>query len=483
MTEFIGKLRKFFISRTFMILLAVVSAIFVSLGREVEGVVFFALLVSVILVVCDDIMTTTLPFLIICVSVLQMYDSFNIFIKYIWLAVPVFAALVFHFVKYRRAIKIGKSFYGILAVTAAVTLGGLGSISLKEYFGGASLYYIAGLGVGMAICYLLIKSQLELPRDYDLREKFTDIMYITGIFACFFMVEIYVENFIAVNRTMELGFLDFFKDPEKYVWTVDGANEHMLQPGNNVSTFLMLCLPFPFYRAAKSNKSMYHLLSAFLMLGALIISRSRGGLYLGTVEFAVCFVAYALMAEDKLSKAVGWFAVALGAVAASFAFVEFGLWERIKVVLEAIDNEIRSPGSGSEARVGLFAGAIENFKESPIFGKGLGYVDEELTKYYSGTKGTMQWYHMMVPQVIGSMGLVGILAYGYQIFGRVEAVVKKFSPYVLTLGLSYLGMLLMSQVNPGEFCPLPYELMVVMLFVLIEKEPNREKPKILIKGE
>ena len=85
----------------------------------------------------------------------------------------------------------------------------------------------------------------------------------------------------------------------------------------------------------------------------------------------------------------------------------------------------------------------------------------------------MQWYHMMIPQVIGSMGAVGILAYGYQIIGRVWLTVKKFSPYVMTLGLSYFGMLLMTQVNPGEFCPLPYELMVVILFIMIENEPDR----------
>ena len=79
--------------------------------------------------------------------------------------------------------------------------------------------------------------------------------------------------------------------------------------------------------------------------------------------------------------------------------------------------------------------------------------------------------------VIGSMGIVGIAGYGYQIFTRVREVIKRFNPFVMILGLSYLGVFLMTQVNPGEFCPLPYEMMVVMLFAIIEKEPERVKIK------
>ncbi len=480
----IEKMRKFLISRQFMIGTAAFAAISVSLGAEIPGMILMALLIAFILVVCDDIMATTLPFLLICMSMLQCYDFVNNYIKgnelfYVCLGVPVVLLIAFsfffHFIKYKRPIKIGKSFWGILAVAVAVTLGGIGSISVKEYFGGSSLYYIAGLGVGMAICYLLIKSQMDIKRDYDLREKFVDIMYIAGIYACFFMAEIYIENYILVKLSVnDLSFIDFCKDPGYYLsWTA--ANDHMLQPGNNISTFIMLFMPFPFYRAAKSNKKIYHLISAFLMLFMLFASRSRGGLYLGTVEFVICLVAYAIMAKDKLSKVFGLGLVMVGIAVGVFAVIKFDIIGRLSGLLNSIVSKLEDPEAETEARVGLLVGAYENFKESPIFGKGLGYFDEDLARYYSGKTGTMQWYHMMIPQVIASMGILGIFAYGYQIIGRVWAVIKKFSPYVLTLGLSYFGMLLMSQVNPGEFCPLPYALMVVMLFIMIEQEPNREK--------
>ena len=44
----------------------------------------------------------------------------------------------------------------------------------------------------------------------------------------------------------------------------------------------------------------------------------------------------------------------------------------------------------------------------------------------------------------------------------------------MCLGLSYLGILLMSQVNPGEFCPIPYGMITVILFIFLEN--GEDKP-------
>ena len=75
---------------------------------------------------------------------------------------------------------------------------------------------------------------------------------------------------------------------------------------------------------------------------------------------------------------------------------------------------------------------------------------------------------MMIPQIFGSMGVVGVLGYGYQLVTRFILVLRKRSAEAITLGLSYFGLFLMSQVNPGEFCPVPYAIIAVLLFVLSE---------------
>ena len=126
-----------------------------------------------------------------------------------------------------------------------------------------------------------------------------------------------------------------------------------------------------------------------------------------------------------------------------------------------------------DARYKMMLEAIEKFKKNPLVGFGI--LDDDI--YYGGykKKGSMAWYHMMIPQVVGSMGLVGIAAYGFQFVGRAKLIFKNPTLWSLCLGVSYFGILSMSQVNPGEFCPLPFELLTVLLFILQEK--RLEKPR------
>lgn len=470
-------LRSFFLTKLFMWLCFAAGALFISFGAEVFGVVFFVLLIALIMTVSDDILPTTFPFLVICISVLQCYNSFSTFIKLWWLAIPVVAAVVFHFVFYRRPVVIGRTFYGIVAVTVAVTVGGLGFISIENYF--KSMYYVAGLGVGMLICYILIKSQMEIDRDYDWREKFVDIMYMAGLFTCFQLIAVYVENYISLSDRLTL--LEFLEKREiigeqrlgmtEYYPSTIAPNTIMLQCGNNISTFIMMFLPFPFYKAMKSNRSLWHLITPLFMMVIVFFSGSRGGLLMGGAEFLICLVAFAVMTKHKLSKYIGWAIVAVAFCAAAVLAFKLGLVAKLATMLMHAEDEVRGK---------LFSLSIREFVESPIFGKGI--ANPAVSQFYSGKTGTMGWYHMMLPQIIGSMGIVGIAGYGFQIFTRVREVIKRFNSFVMILGLSYLGVFLMTQVNPGEFCPLPYEMMVVMLFVLIEKEPERVKNK-KIKGD
>ena len=117
--------------------------------------------------------------------------------------------------------------------------------------------------------------------------------------------------------------------------------------------------------------------------------------------------------------------------------------------------------------------ALENFRENPLIGTGI--LVDSIAYGKVNVKGTMTWYHMMTSQIIGSMGLIGIAAYVYQFIDRVELIFTKKNAWSLCLGISYLGIFLMSQVNPGEFCPIPFELLTVLLFIF-QEERLRKKP-------
>ena len=426
---FLRSLRDFFNSYIFYVLETLLACTFVLCRQEVVGVIAFIALLAVILVVCEDVLPTTLPFLLVCTFSTNCYDSFDTFIGYVVYAPVVVAALVAHFVMYHKPYYFGESMYGICAVSIAILLGGVGSFAFLDYVYGA--YYILGLGVGMVVAYYLMKSQFSAQRDYDIRKRFAVIMTLMGCL-CVAM--------ILIGRIREWTGLEF---------EVQGGRG--FSP-NNLATMLMFAMPFPLYLTKKND--WWAILTA-MMYGAICFTSSRGGLIFGSVEFIVCCVYWVYITTKRTQRIL--YCVFIAAA----LFLSLG-----GTIVDVIKDRFVDEGVVNSARWIMIKEAVARFKKNPLFGSGI--LDDTL--FYSEFKkrGTMSWYHMMIPQIIGSMGLVGVAAYGYQAYARFKLVFVKMSSWSLVLGISYLGILMMSQVNPGEFCPLPFELLTVLLFILQE---------------
>ena len=111
--EILKSLRQFFNSYLFYGIETIVACLFVILREEVIGVVSFAALISLILLVCEDILPTTLPFLLLCTFSTNCYDSYDTFMSYAIYAPIVILALIAHFVVYHKPFLLGRSVYGL----------------------------------------------------------------------------------------------------------------------------------------------------------------------------------------------------------------------------------------------------------------------------------------------------------------------------------------------------------------------------------
>lgn len=435
----IHKIRSFCGSMMCALLFLLGACLVVLLKAEVVGMLVFVMAISLLLFLCDDITVTTLPFLLACMFVTKCYDSFDTFIRFAPLGVIPVGALLFHFIFYRKKFRIGSSFYGILAVALSVTLGGAFIITPKEYFSGTSLYYVLGLGIGMAAVYLLMKSAFVVRPEYDIRERLLAFFYIAGLFGCFMVFSHYAVEFSTIRQTMRI----------KIQWS------------NNISTMLMLFMPVPFYYALTRNRA--NLLVGLLFYAAIVMTGSRGGLLMGGVELILCFL-FVAVAEKSLRLP------SLALLVACSILLVAG-WEKLAPFIGI--GESSSLISSGEVRYKLIFRAFDDFKANPIFGRGLGYTGN--SDCYHPVKGAANWYHMFVFQIIGSLGLLGVAAYLFQFVGRLRLIFQKTDLTKLTFGLCYAGMLLMSMVNPGEFCPIPYEMLTVLLFIFLEfSQPELE---------
>ena len=443
--------RRFAINKYFMIICMGLACMIVTLHIEVAGAVVFVLLECLLLLFCEDIMVTTLPFLLTCEFLCKMYNSFSTFIKLWPLGLAFIGALVFHFVVYWRKVVFGKLFWGILAVSIATTTGGLFAKGSWSHIDGSGFYYIFGLGFGMLFVYMLLSTHIHTEKDYAIAEKFSYVMMLAGVFAVFIVFQHYV---VLLSKIAENPML-----------LVKDEGIFRAQWKNNISTFLMMSMPFPFYLSFKKSRdnsvstTFHRYWMGVLIFIALLLAQSRGGILFGTIEFFVCIITIVFIDKKTRRKnLIAMFAMFL--LALVFLLSASNL---ITMYMNRIDL------NAGEVRLVLYKDAWENFKRNPIFGIGLCYSGNHAATWTPKT-GAINWYQNSILQVLASFGLFGAAAYGFQLFYRIKTLFKFKTKFNITVALSYLGLAMMSLVNPGLFCPVPYLFMLTMMFVIVDKK-------------
>lgn len=435
----IEKLRAFLCSKTFMAIQCVIAAAFViwkgkgDIMPLVYGNIVLGTILCFILVICDDLIGTLMPFLLVSCLSIKCYNSFDIYIRLLPLAPVIAAVLIFHFVVYRKKLDMGKTWPGAAAVAIAVTLGGLGKITAREYFSGTALFYTFGLGIGMFLLYMLMNTHYHASDKYVLRLRFSFIMMLTGLFVVFMIGHhylIYWTNFMAKLS------------PLNFQWR------------NNASTLLMLAMPFAFYLSI--HKYPFFFVGGLQYL-AILFTGSRGGALGGTVECALCLIVLVYCDKKNRKKTL--------ITLATLVTVAFSVF--IMPLMRFFEPVLTRLAGGDDIREGLIHRALEDFKSNVLFGRGLGYNGN--TDVHNPAKFAICWYHSSPFQVIGSFGLVGVAAFAFQLYNRMKVIWEKITVFNLTLFVSYAGLFMMSLVNPGEFCPIPYGMVATLLFIICDK--------------
>ena len=411
-----------------------VSVFFVAVltGGETERIAPFAVvlicLLSLGLLILRSAKYLTLPFLQLSLLLIFCYDSFSVFIKYVWLFPIVLVGMAVYLIRKKLPFLCGASLFPLIAVSVATLLGGVGMISAADYFRPASLVFMAGLGPGLVFSYWIMKAELkeEQARSAFLR----DLLY-------WGMTAAAIVFWYVMPLVIEYRSLYGFEPPQ---WS------------NNIATMLMIALPCAL---AQKKRGVWHYFLLVIMFGATLLAGSRGGqIFVGIELVACCFWAW--RTESDYVKRI-W-----NRTYFIYAVMVVGYLLSLLVYNAFVAGLIRD----GEARWKLLARGFEDFCQNPLFGSGLGYRGN--ADLFDGKAGTINWYHIFISQIVGGLGIVGILAWGYQLYTRFCLSLRAWRMNEFAFALCYLGLLLMSMVNPGEFCPVPYAFLAVCCFAAIE---------------
>lgn len=428
------KFKSIFYSDHVMIAQVLVAALAFTFDCVALPIVFFALYLSALFVLSDDITAAILPVSLLSASLTGQYGSkAEDYFVYIPFAVILAVCALLHFVLYPPVFRPGKLFLPCVAVSAALLAGGAFTISAKDYFAPVTLYYTLMLGPGTAIACLIFYSYTRPPMP-PARALSVQMNYLTlGIVL---IVVTQVAPYVARGR------YDWF-----FTWK------------NTLTTFLLLSSPFAFYVAAKEEytlKAAAHFVLGGAGYAAAALTFSRGALFFGLPALVVSAVLCCVFAKKRrVLFCVILLAGIAGALTTLFCTGLYGvLADKLAV-------------SSSEARIKLWKEALNNFLSNPVFGAGVGFRGEN----FNPQTGNMYWYHSTPFQIIGTAGLVGVAAYAFLYAVRAKLLFSTKSLFNVFLAISFLGYEAYQLVDASDFVPIPFVLLLTHIFVIAEAYP------------
>lgn len=449
-SKFLNKLNdfgdRFLYSRLYFALLSL--TIFLCWFFEVEaygviGIIFFA---SIVLIMRRDT-TPLIPIIFVVAMIFPRDIDPMTYANVFYFFIPLPIAIVTHFIRFRVPFRIGKLFFPQLAVSIALLVGGLGSISLEHYTIG--LVYAILLGVAILFFYFFFYLYAYPPKNVDFKLWIANALNLIGLIIVAQVATRYVQEFEIHSRIgsgVSIG------------WGI----------ANNYATILLITLGGTFYLASKSKFSVLYLINAVLQYIVIVISWSRGATLFAVVVLPMFLIAL-LVGTPKDNRR--YMLTGLVIVLAVFVGALIALWDPI---MELVDG-ILAQGTGVSGRDKLYQEAVDVFMANPIFGAGVGFDGI----YYRQETMPMYWFHSTLFQIIGSMGIVGIIAYAWYYYARYRVMVRKRCIFSVFMIIGMIGFEGYSMIDTGTFVPLPIMFIVILMTLIIELD-NKAHPETFI---
>ncbi len=430
---------RFYHSWFYLLLITVVGAWGFVASQEVIAIYIIITFAFAGLALCRDITPFFIAIMIVGMTPLARHNQGDYFRPLYYVPAILIPAIALRIIISPTKLKTGYYFIPTLAVAIAVTVGGLFFLTAKQYFSMPAMYYVIGLGFGNLLIYTFFEGAVPKRCTRNQIDFFAKIMVCAGIMGIIMIASYYIRY----------GHL---------IQTRFGKFNSYFQWGNNLSNNLLLTMPFTFYLSSRSRKPLLYFILGILQYIALVLSLSRGGMIFSIIGLlgGVAFCIY--YAKGHRAKLAITFAILIG-----------GFLALLLPYYNTIVSQLSI--SSGESRMQMYKLALQLIKKYPIFGTGLAYNPE---MYYFPKVMCIYWYHSTLFQIIGSLGTVGIIAYSLQAIYRAKAIFAVRSSFNAFAMLSILGFAAYSMVNVGYFTPLPFVVVVSMLFIMVDRNNKFE---------
>ena len=293
--------------------------------------------------------------------------------------------------------------WGFLALAAAMLLNGIFSAAWEPL----DLAWGLFMAVGLLLAYFIVPAMSDKTENivgYLLR-----VCLIVGLMIC-------AEEWILMGRLAADGMLLELDEAGK--WTGGFVRDYQVL-GWGVSTYaagMLAILIAPTMALAYSNRrGVWYYLAAVVMFLTIILLNARTAMLMGGIILLACMIICCFGTNRKQNRIV------FAAIAAAALVCVAGIW----AVMGTNDffgfiAEMLRFDQGDNHRFERWANGWKDFLSAPIFG--VGFMDGAATdpSMYSNM------YHNIFVQLIGALGVFGLLAFLFHIIQVAVLCVRKF---------------------------------------------------------
>lgn len=293
--------------------------------------------------------------------------------------------------------------WGFLALAAAMLLNGIFSAAWEPL----DLAWGLFMAVGLLLTYFIVLAMSDKTENivgYLLR-----VCLIVGLMIC-------AEEWILMGRLAADGMLLELDEAGK--WTGGFVRDYQVL-GWGVSTYaagMLAILIAPTMALAYSNRrGVWYYLAAVVMFLTIILLNARTAMLMGGIILLACMIICCFGTNRKQNRIV------FAAIAAAALVCVAGVW----AVMGTNDffgfiAEMLRFDQGDNHRFERWANGWKDFLSAPIFG--VGFMDGAATdpSMYSNM------YHNIFVQLIGALGVFGLLAFLFHIIQVAVLCVRKF---------------------------------------------------------
>ncbi len=392
---------------------------------------------ATLIFLCCKNLAPIFPLLFMVLLAFNSYEPFNELTAYL-IILPAGIALVARFfihpVKWQRPSLL---LYALLAVTLAFALGGLTS---NDYNPKLAIAYLISLGPVMIIIYLLFSNNIIKIKDFDVKKYLCLTILIAGL---------------AISA--EIAYLRYVAKQERWI-ELGWANV------NACAGFLLLAIPACYYLTVKSKATAPLIICLLCLYFGMLISGSDAAFCIA-IAYSPFLLLYTFTHVYGIKrKILGYsaFIIILGVAVAILIYASKYSFNELLGLLQLDSND--------SGRNEIYMKAIELFRKNPIFGAGFSYTDE----WTQISPVRLYNFHSTFFHTLATMGIFGVVAYGFYVFIRFFILMKKNTSFTTIMLIAFIMFESYAMVDTGEFNAIPLMCTVTVIITVAEWSTKKE---------